>query len=56
MIVLRCVVGTFSELLQFFWSRRLWWLIPLVVVLLLFAVVAILGSTVGVGPFIYTLF
>lgn len=56
MTALRGMLATLRELFQFLWARRLWWLIPMVVVLLLFAGVIILGSTAGVGPFIYTLF
>ena len=56
MTIVRGVFGTLGELMQFLWSSRRWWLIPVVVVLALFAVVAILGSVSGVGPFIYTLF
>jgi uncharacterized membrane protein YqhA len=48
--------GTVSELFQFLWARRLWWLIPFVAVLLLVGVLLIIGQVTGVAPFIYTLF
>jgi hypothetical protein len=44
------------ELLSFLWKRKLWWLIPMVTVLLLFGLLLIFASASGVGPFIYTLF
>ena len=44
------------ELLRYLWKRRLWWMIPLVTVLLVFSSLVAFGSTSGVGPFIYTLF
>lgn len=47
------VVG---EMLSFFWERKLWWLIPMVSILLLFGLLMIFASASGVGPFIYTLF
>ncbi|MBC7911040.1 MAG: hypothetical protein H7Y30_11100 [Pyrinomonadaceae bacterium] len=53
---LKNMVGTVGELFGFLWQRKLWWLMPMIVVLLLFVVLIILGSTAGVGPFIYTLF
>ena len=56
MSALRGVMGTLGELFWVLWQRKLWWLMPMIVVLLLFAVLIILGSTAGVGPFIYTLF
>ena len=49
-------LGTVRELLQFLWERKLWWLIPMVTVLLLFGLLLIFVSASGVGPFIYTLF
>lgn len=44
------------ELLGFLWQRKLWWLIPMVAVLLLFGLLLIFASASGIGPFIYTLF
>ena len=44
------------ELLRYLWKRRLWWMIPLVTVLLVLSSLIAFGSTSGVGPFIYTLF
>ena len=48
--------GVVGELLSFLWQRKLWWLIPMVAVLLLFGLLLIFASASGVGPFIYTLF
>ena len=49
-------VSTVRELFTFLWKRKLWWLIPLVVSLLLIGGLLILGQATGVGPLIYTLF
>jgi hypothetical protein len=48
--------GIASELLGFLWERKLWWMIPMVVVLLLFGGLLITAQTSALGPFIYTLF
>ncbi|MEW6482355.1 MAG: DUF5989 family protein [bacterium] len=48
--------GIMGELIGFLWQRKLWWLIPMVVVLLLFALLLIFAQSSAVGPFIYTLF
>lgn len=48
--------GVVGELLGFLWKRKLWWLIPMIVVLLVFGLLLIFASASGVGPFIYTLF
>jgi hypothetical protein len=48
--------GVVGELLAFLWERKLWWLIPMVTVLLLFGLVMIFATASGIGPFIYTLF
>jgi hypothetical protein len=47
------VVG---ELLGFMWQRKLWWLIPMITLLLIFGLLLIFASASGIGPFIYTLF
>ena len=49
-------VGIVGQLLSFLWQRKLWWLIPMVAVLLIFGLLLIFASASGVGPFIYTLF
>ena len=49
-------LGVVGELLGFLWQRKLWWLIPMMIVLMLFGLLMIFASASGVGPFIYTLF
>jgi drug/metabolite transporter superfamily protein YnfA len=49
-------LGVIGEFLGFLWKRKMWWLIPMVIVLLIFAFLLIFASASGVGPFIYTLF
>jgi len=49
-------VSIVGQLLNFLWQRKLWWLIPMVVVLLVFGLLLIFASASGIGPFIYTLF
>jgi hypothetical protein len=49
-------VGIVGQLMNFLWQRKLWWLIPMVVVLLVFGLLLIFASASGIGPFIYTLF
>lgn len=45
-----------GEILSFLWARKLWWLIPMMVMLLAFALLLVFGTTSGIAPFIYTLF
>ncbi len=49
-------LGIFGELLRFFWHRKLWWMIPMIVVLVLFGLLMIFTGSSAVAPFIYTLF
>jgi hypothetical protein len=49
-------LGIAGELLVFLWRRKLWWMIPVVFVLLVFGLLIGFASSSGVGPFIYTLF
>ena len=48
--------GVAGEVLRFLWSRKLWWLIPMVSVLLLMGLLLIFATASGIAPFIYTLF
>ncbi|MBI2012468.1 hypothetical protein HYS90_00900 [Candidatus Curtissbacteria bacterium] len=48
--------GEAGELLKFLWEAKLWFLIPFVLVLLLFGLLLIFAQATGVAPFIYTLF
>jgi hypothetical protein len=49
-------LGIMGELLTFLWQRKLRWLIPMVLVLLLFGLLLVFASTSSIAPFIYTLF
>lgn len=49
-------MGVIGELLSFLWSRKLFWMIPLVLVLLLVAGLLVFAQGSAVAPFIYTLF
>jgi hypothetical protein len=48
--------GVVGEMMLFLWKRRLWWLIPMILMLLIFALLVVFATTSGIGPFIYTLF
>lgn len=45
-----------QELFRFLWQQRLWWMIPMVTVLVLCGVLMLLAQNSVVAPFIYTLF
>jgi len=49
-------LGIMGELLEFLWARKLWWLIPIVSLLLLFGLLIVFTHGTAVAPFIYTLF
>ncbi|HVO44326.1 MAG TPA: DUF5989 family protein [Aggregatilineales bacterium] len=49
-------LGILGELLRFLWARKLWWLIPMFLALLIFGLLILLGSSGPLGHFIYTLF
>lgn len=53
---LKSRLGIAGELLGFLWERKLWWLIPMVLVLLAFGGLLVTAHSSALGPFIYTLF
>jgi len=48
--------GIASELLHFFWERKLWWMMPMLFLLLIFGFLIIFAQSSAIAPFIYTLF
>jgi hypothetical protein len=49
-------VGLAGELLTFLATNNRGWLIPMLIVLSLFAAVPIAGQSSAISPFVYTLF
>lgn len=49
-------LGILGELLSFLWQQKLWWLIPMVIVLIAFGLFLVFAQGSVVAPFIYTLF
>ena len=45
-----------GELFAYLWKAKMWWLIPMVFVLLLLAALMIFAQSSAIAPFIYTLF
>jgi hypothetical protein len=59
MQLLRGVLGRFgiaSELMQFFWQRKLWWMLPMLVLLIVFGFLILFAQSSAIAPFIYTIF
>ena len=52
----RSRAGIIGRLLRYLWKERLWWLIPMVVVLLLVGGLVLFSQSSAVAPFIYTIF
>lgn len=49
-------IGIAAEFVHFLWERKLWWMIPMVLVLVGFGMLLILAQGSPIAPFIYTLF
>jgi len=48
--------GVFGELLGFLWKRKLWWMIPMIVILILLGFLIIFSQSSAFAPFIYSVF
>ncbi|HNQ17109.1 MAG TPA: DUF5989 family protein [Candidatus Woesebacteria bacterium] len=46
----------FKELFEYLWSNKKWWLIPPVIIFILFGAMIIFSSASPVSPFVYMLF
>ena len=49
-------LGVLGELLAFLWKRKLYWMLPMVITLIVFALLIVVGGSSPLSPFIYTLF
>lgn len=45
-----------KNLFRFLWENKLWWMIPLILVLIIFFILLIFAQGSPLGPFIYTIF
>jgi hypothetical protein len=49
-------IGVFGELLGFLWKRKLWWMIPMIVFLVILGFLIVFSQSSAIAPFIYSLF
>lgn len=49
-------LAVITELFRFLWQQRLWWLIPMIAVLLVFGLLLVFAQSSPLAPFVYTLF
>jgi len=45
-----------GELLSLLWKRKVWWLAPIIIMLILVGALIIFGQSSALSPFIYALF
>jgi len=48
--------GIVRELFGFLWEQKLWWMIPMMTVFVLFGLLLVFTQGSAIAPFIYTLF
>jgi hypothetical protein len=48
--------GIAGELLHFLWQRKLWWLMPMVLMLLVIGLLVLFVQATAISPFLYPLF
>jgi hypothetical protein len=49
-------MGIVGELLSFLWKRKLWWLLPMLLAIVLLGLLLVFAQASPIAPFIYTLF
>ncbi len=54
-IAVREKAGIVGELLSFVWQRKLWWIMPLAILLVLLGLLIIFAQTSAVAPWLYPL-
>ena len=49
-------LGVIGLLMVYLWKRKLWWLIPMMSVFMVFGLLIAIAQATPLGPFIYALF
>ena len=49
-------LGVVRDLLRYLWKRKIWWMLPMIVVLVGIGALIAISLTTPVAPFVYTLF
>jgi hypothetical protein len=49
-------LGIIGELFAFLWARKLWWLMPMIAMLIVLGILFLVAQGSSLAPFIYTLF
>ena len=49
-------MSVLGELFSFIWERKLWWLLPMVTILVILGLFLLFAASSPIAPFIYTLF
>lgn len=52
----RVRTATIRRLFSFLWKMKMWWLMPLVVILIILSLITIMAASTPLGPFIYAIF
>lgn len=45
-----------TDLLSFLWKKKLWWLAPIILMLVIVAFLIVFGQSSVLSPFVYALF
>lgn len=54
--MIRAIYEIVIELFGFLWARKLWWMIPIVGLLLIMSTLMVTAQSSAIAPLIYTLF
>jgi hypothetical protein len=46
----------FKELLHYLWENKKWWLVPPIIIFIIFGILVFVTASSPVSPFIYMLF
>ncbi|MFA7682303.1 MAG: DUF5989 family protein [Candidatus Peribacteraceae bacterium] len=49
-------LAIFAELWRFLWVRKMWWLLPIILMIVLLGLILIFAQGSPLAPFIYTVF
>lgn len=45
-----------KDLFEYLWENKLWWLMPPIIIIILFGILIAVSTVSPIGPFMYALF
>jgi hypothetical protein len=46
----------FKEILEYVWKNKIWWMLPPIIIFIIFGIMIVFAETSPISPFVYMMF